>query len=93
LRKNPSIQIQNNILSCEETVKLLGIDIDYQLKFDQNISNLCRKASQQLNVLKRLGSYLRKLNKFTIFHTFILNNFNFCPLAWHFCTEKKLQKG
>ena len=32
--KNPSIQIQNNILSCEETVKLLGIDIDYQLKFD-----------------------------------------------------------
>ena len=25
--KNPSVQIQNNILSCEETVKLLGIDI------------------------------------------------------------------
>jgi hypothetical protein len=35
--KNPSIQIQNNILSCEETVKLLGIDKDYQLKFDQHI--------------------------------------------------------
>jgi hypothetical protein len=47
--KNPSNQIQNNILSCEETVKLLGIDIDYQ--FNQHISNLCRKASQQLNVL------------------------------------------
>ena len=46
--KNPSIQIQNNILSCEETVKLLGIDIDYQLKIFQHISNLCRKASQQL---------------------------------------------
>ena len=73
-------------------LKLLGIDIDYQLKFDQHISNLCRKASQQLNVLKRLGSYLTKLNKLTIFHTFILSNFNFCPLAWHFCTEKKLQK-
>jgi hypothetical protein len=25
--KNPSIQIQNNILSCEETVKLLGIEM------------------------------------------------------------------
>jgi hypothetical protein len=30
--KNPSIQIQNNILSCEETVKLLGIDIDYNCR-------------------------------------------------------------
>ena len=56
--KNPSIQIQQNTLSCEETVKLLGIDIDYQLKFYEHISNLCRKASPQLNVMKRLGSYL-----------------------------------
>lgn len=90
--KNPSIQIQQNILSCEETVKLLGIDIDYQLKFDAHISNLCRKASQQLNVLKRIGSFLNRLNKLTIFHTFILSNFNFCPLAWHFCTEKNSKK-
>ena len=32
-------------------------------------------------------------NKLTIFHTFIiLSNFNFCPLAWHFCTEKNSKK-
>ena len=90
--KNPSEQIQQNILSCEETVKLLGIDIDYQLKFDAHISNLCRNASQQLNVLKRIGSFLNRLNKLTIFHTFILSNFNFCPLAWHFCTGKNSKK-
>lgn len=38
---------------------------------------------------------LSRLNKLTIFHTFILSNFNFCPLAWHFCTDtnsKKLEK-
>ena len=46
-------------------------------------SNLCRKASQQLNVLKRLGSYLTKLNKPTIFHTFILSNF-FLPFGMAF---------
>ena len=23
---------------------------------------------------------------------FILSNFNFCPLAWHFCTEKNSKK-
>ena len=90
--KNPSIHIQNFNLTCESTVKLLGIDIDYQLNFDAHISTICRKASQQLNILKRLGSYLNRLNKLTIFHTFILSNFNFCPLAWHFCTNKNSKK-
>jgi hypothetical protein len=90
--KNPSIDIQNFDLACESTVKLLGIDIDYQLNFDAHISTICRKASQQLNILKRLGSYLNRLNKLTIFHTFILSNFNFCPLAWHFCTNKNSKK-
>jgi hypothetical protein len=76
--KNMKICIQNSTLSCEETVKLLGIEIDYQLNFDIHISSICRKASQQLNILKRLGPYLDRLSKLTIFHTFILSNFNFC---------------
>ena len=62
------------------------------VKIWSKYSSLCRKASQQLNVLKRLGSYLTKLNKLTIFHNFILSNLNFCPLAWHFCTEKNSKK-
>ena len=73
-------------------MELLWIDIDYQLNCDAHISTICRKASQQLNILKRLGSYLNRLNKLTIFHTFILSNFNFCPLAWHFCTDKNSKK-
>ena len=90
--KNMKICIQNSTLSCEEKVKLLGIEIDYQLNFDIHISSICRKASQQLNILKRLGRYLDRLSKLTIFHTFILSNFNFCPLAWHFCTDKNSKK-
>jgi hypothetical protein len=69
-----------------------GIDIDYQLNFDAHISTICMKTSQQINILKRLGSYLNRLNKITIFHTFILSNFNFCPLAWHSCTNKNSKK-
>ena len=66
--------------------------IDYQLNFNYHIKNICRKASQQLNVLKRIGCFLSKLNKLTIFHTFILSNFNFCPLACHFCNKSNTSK-
>ena len=93
--KKPCIHINDTDLMCESTVKLLGIDIDYKLNFDVHVGKICRKASQQLNILKRLGIFLNKLTKLTIFHTFILSNFNFCPLAWHFCSEtnsKKIEK-
>ena len=80
-------KISNAEIKCEEVVKLLGVDIDFQLNFDQHISTLCRKAGQQLNVLKRLISF-SILCKYTIFYTFILPNFNYCLLARHFAIKE-----
>ena len=90
---NLTIKVSDTQINCEDVVKLLGVDIDYQLNFDQHISILCSKAGYKLNVLKRLSPFLSRLNKLTVFHTFILSNY--CPLAWHFCSEsnsKKLEK-
>ena len=90
-----TFNVNNNIIKCEESVKLLGVTIDFKLKFGIHISDICKKASRQLNVLKRIGGNLCKLGKLNIYHSFILSNFNFCPLTWHFCGEvytKKLEK-
>ena len=54
-----------------------------------------QKASKELNVLKRIGKHLCRLGKLNIYHSFILSNFNYCPLTWHFCGEvdtKKIEK-
>jgi hypothetical protein len=53
--KKPVFKIDSAEITCDEVVKLLGIDIDYQLNFNYHIKNICRKASQQLNALKRIG--------------------------------------
>ena len=79
-------------MGCDETVKLLGVDIDYHLKFDEQISNTCRKASQQINVLKRIGKFLNFESRKTIYHVFIMSNFNFCHLIWHFCSKGNTEK-
>ena len=87
--------LDNNIIKCEESVKLLGVTIDFQLNFNVQVSNICKKASKQLNVLKRIGKHLCRLGKLNIYHSFILSNFNYCPLTWHFCGEvntKKIEK-
>ena len=95
LRKSPVFSFESVNITCEEIVKLLGKDIDFNLSFDHHISNICKKAAQQLNAMRRIGHSLSLFNSLTIFHTFVLSNFNFCPLASHFCTEtntKKMEK-
>ena len=90
--KNPIFNIGDANISCDEIVKLLGVDIDFKLNFEYHITIICKKAVQQLNILKRIGKNLSELNRLTIFHTFILSNFNLCPLSWYFCSEKNTKK-
>jgi hypothetical protein len=45
-----------------------------------------------LNVLKRIGKHLDRFGKLTIYHSFIMSNFSYCLLTWHFSTEQNSQK-
>ena len=56
--RNPTFNVNNSVISCEDVVKLLGVDIDFNLTFDSHIKNICKKAGQQINVLKRIGKNL-----------------------------------
>ena len=37
------ININGKMIKSEETVKLLGVTLDYRFDFDPHISNLCKK--------------------------------------------------
>ena len=73
------------IIQSENHVKLLGVEFDKKLKFDIHVSNICKRAARQLNALKRLTGLLNTSSRLMIFRSFLLSNFNYCPLVWHFC--------
>ena len=82
-RSDPKLKVfmlQGNKIDCEDEVKLLGVTFDFKLTFNSHISHICKKASQQLNVLKRIGNNWSKLGKLTIYYSFILSNFNYIAL-------------
>lgn len=56
-----SFDLENVIIKCEDEVKLLGIMIDFKLNFNTHISEMCKEAARQLNVLKLIGKYLNRL--------------------------------
>lgn len=87
-----SFQIGSTSIKCEDNVTLFGVNIDFMLKFDNHVADICRKASKQLAVLKRLGRFLTKQGKLVIYNSFIASNFSYCPLAWHFCSASSTNK-
>ena len=84
-----SLSIKDHILSTEAEVDLLGITIDYRLSFDTHIGNLWKMAARQINALKKLSGFLNQSSKHTMVNSFIIANFNYCPVIWHFCSAKK----
>jgi hypothetical protein len=56
--KNISFNLNGNIIKTEDEVKLLGVTIDYELKFNSHITNICRKASRQLNTVRYEIKYI-----------------------------------
>ena len=84
--------IDNKEIKTTNSIKLLGINIDDQLKFNEHISILCSKAAMQLNALSRLQKYMGKSEKEAIINSFILSNFNYCPLVWHFSSCESIRK-
>ena len=55
--KNKKIELNGEVINNTQVQKLLGIHIDYKLKFDTQIETLCKKVGKKLHALARLMKY------------------------------------
>ena len=62
------------------------------MKFDIHINNICKKAVRQINVMYRFRGIFDLKEREKIHNTFILANFNYCPIVWHFCGKTSIRK-
>ena len=84
--------IDNKDFKTTNSIKLLGINIDDHVKFNEHISTLCSKAVMQLHALSRLQKYIGKSEKEAIINSFILSNFNYGPLVSLFSSCESIRK-
>ena len=62
--------------------KLLGLDIDRNLNFNEHVSSLCRKVGNKLSVLARLSNFMSFKLRRILLKTFIESQFGYWPLIW-----------
>ena len=64
---------------CE---KLLGVKFDSKLRFDQHISDLCRRTSRKIHALARVTPFMNLSRRRLLMNFFFMTQFNYCPLIW-----------
>ena len=89
---NTNFQVDNQVIKSVSSVELLGIQIDDKLNFNLRISKICKSAANELNALIRLKQFLSFHAKEVLINSYIILNFNYCPLVWMFSSTQSLNK-
>ena len=81
---NASVTLGREVITTSNSIELLGVKIDNNLNFTDYVTELYKKGNQKFHALSRISSYLDQRKLKIIMKTFILSQFNYCPLVWMF---------
>ena len=56
--ENKKIDHNGQVINNTQVQKLLGVHIDYKLKFDAHIETLCKKMGKKFHALARVIKYM-----------------------------------
>ena len=63
---------------------MIGINLDNELKFEDHVNFMCKKASQKLYALARIAPFMDLKQRRNIMKAFTESQFGYCPLIWMF---------
>jgi len=77
-----SLDIDNTTITSADTLKSLGLTIDCKLKWDEHISNLCKRYHATARSLYPLKSLIDPTYLHRIFNSYLLPITNYMILVW-----------
>ena len=87
-RNVAKVKIGNKYVEEIKKGKLLGITFDNNLTMEEHIKCICKQASSKLYALARISRYLNEHKRKILMKSFIISQFNYCPIIWMYCQRK-----
>ena len=79
--ENKKLEFNGEVINNTQIQKLLGLHIDYKLKFDTHIETLHKKVGEKLHALARVIKYNMYTNQAQMLKgNFTISQFSYCPL-------------
>ena len=82
--KSPSLKLvaRNNTIQMVQTEKLLGVQIDDKLLFNNHIDMVCKNVSYKLFTLRKIKKFLPLQTRKLYYNAYILPSINYCLTIW-----------
>ena len=85
--------------SCDDMIiknnlseKILGLIVDNNRDFSNQISNICQTANQKPNTFFRVSANMNSCKCSLLMRSFTNCHFCYYPLIWMFCRGKSIKK-
>ena len=72
--------------------KLLGINIDHYLHWEEQIDLVYKKINSKLALLSEIKWYLTLDTRILYFNAYILPLFDYCVIIWGNCSKQNIQR-
>ena len=87
-----NIKIGNDKIEKVPHMKYLGVILDDHLTFDEHISQVHTRSSQNLGILRRSREYLDTNTSMTLYKSLVLPHLDYCDLVYMNTTVQNLNK-
>ena len=87
--ENKKKELKGEVTNNIQIQKLLGVHIDYKLKFDKHIETLCKKVGKKLHCLAGVIKYMSANQPQMLMRRYIMSQFCYCPLVC-MCHSRKI---
>ncbi|KAG0712459.1 hypothetical protein GWK47_018423 [Chionoecetes opilio] len=79
-------------LPLQEAVKVLGVEVDRELRFDGHIKHIAKKASHRVSALRRVASFLDSGGKPLLYKAQIRPYLEYAVLSWMSCAASHTRR-
>ena len=76
--------VDGSMIKASQKEIILGINLDSELKFEDHVNFMCKKASQKLYTPALVARFMDLKQRRNIMKAFVESRFGYCPLIWMF---------
>ncbi len=79
-------------LELQESVKILGVEVDRGLRFDRHIKHIALKASHRVSSLRTVANLLDRRGRLLLYKAQIRPYLEYAALSWMSCVATHISK-
>lgn len=79
-------------LPLQETIKILGVEVNHGLKLGKHIRHLAQKASHKVSTLLRIAGLLDRSGRLVLYKAQIRPYLQYASLSWMSCAASHMKR-